>query len=146
MIGVNPAGLPVPELSPSPEAAPFWEACRRHQLVLPYCTECRRFFFYPRTLCPDCGTREVIWRPSAGRGEIYTFCVQYQSRLPGFGDATPFVTAIVELGEGPRLMTFLIDVPPQAESIRCGMPVEVVFKDLPDGSTLPVFRPRFPQS
>ena len=134
--------LPVPPLSLSPEALPFWEACERRELVLPYCTGCRQFFLYPRTLCPGCGSRDVVWRPSAGRGELYTFCIQHSSRLPGFRDAGPFVTAIVELAEGPRLMTWLVGVPPEPESIRCGMAVEVVFADLPNGNVLPVFRPR----
>lgn len=146
MNAVEPGGLPVPQLSPSPEAAPFWEACRRHQLVLPYCTRCHRFFFYPRTLCPGCGSREVSWRRSAGRGELYSFCIQHQSRQPGFRNATPFVTAIIELAEGPRLTSFLVGVPPEPESIRCGMPVEVVFTGLPDGNVLPAFRPRLPPS
>ncbi len=142
MTAMDPGRLPVPQLSPSPEASPFWEACRRRELVLPFCTGCRRFFFYPRTLCPGCGGRDVVWRRSAGRGELYTFCIQHASRLAGFRDAAPFVTAIVELEEGPRLMTLLVGVPPEPESIRCGMPVEVVFTDLPDGNVLPVFRPR----
>lgn len=141
MTGAGQGRLPVPQLSPSPEAAPFWEGCRQHRLVLPYCTGCRGFFFYPRTACPGCGSRDVTWRQSTGRGEVYTFCIQHQSRLPGFRDATPFVTAIVELAEGPRLMTFLTGVPPDPASIRCGMPVEAVFTELPDGTVLPVFRP-----
>ncbi len=141
MTAVEPGRLPVPPLSPSPEAEPFWDGCRQHRLMLPYCPACRQFFFYPRALCPGCGSRDVSWRQSAGRGELCTFCVQYQSRLPGFADAAPFVTAIVALAEGPRLMTFLTGVPPDPAAIRCGMPVEVVFEDLPDGNVLPVFRP-----
>ena len=144
MSAMDTPPLPVPALSPSPEAAPFWDACRRHQLVLPYCAGCRRFFFYPRAICPGCGGRDVSWRESAGRGELYTFCIQHRSGLPGFGGATPFITAIVELAEGPRLMTFLTGVPADPELISCGMPVEVVFRDLPDGNVLPVFRPAGP--
>lgn len=134
--------LPEPQLSPSPDAVPFWDACRRHELVLPYCARCERHYFYPRPLCPRCGTREVTWRRSCGRGEVYSFCIQFQSGLPGFVDAAPFVTAIVELEEGPRLMTFLVGVPPQPELIKCGLPVEVTFRELRDGNMLPVFRPR----
>lgn len=134
------AGLPAPAVSPSPDALPFWEACRRHELVLPYCAACQRCFFYPRALCPRCGSRDVSWRQSAGQGHVYTFCVQYTSRLPGFADALPFITAIVELAEGVRLTTFLTGVAPAAA--RCGMPVEVTFTDLPGGEVLPVFQPR----
>lgn len=136
------AQIPRPRISPSPEALPFWTAAEHHELLLPYCTACDRYFFYPRTLCPTCGSREVSWRASTGRGSLHTFCIQYRSTLPGFGDSLPFVTAIVELEEGPRLMTFLVDVPAESEAIRCGMPVEVAFIDGNGGATLPVFRPR----
>lgn len=134
--------IPRPQIYPSPEALPFWAAAERHELLLPYCTACDRYFFYPRTLCPTCGSREVSWRTSTGRGSLHTFCIQYRSALPGFHDSLPFVTAIVELEEGPRLMTFLVDVPAEPESIRCGMPVEVAFIDTAGQPTLPVFRPR----
>lgn len=132
---------PEPVIAPGPDAAPFWAAARRHELLLPYCTGCERFFFYPRTLCPRCGARSVAWRPSAGRGVVHTFCIQYRAGRPGFREATPFVTAIVELDEGPRLTTFLVDVLPDPASIACGMRVEVAFSELTDGQVLPVFRP-----
>ena len=74
-------------------------------------------------------------------GTVYTFCIPHRSGLPGFRDATPFVTAIVELDEGPRLTTFLVDVAPDPAAIACGMRVEVAFSELEDGQVLPVFRP-----
>jgi hypothetical protein len=132
---------PNPPLSPSPDALPFWEAAQRHELVLPWCNACEAFFFYPRTACPTCGSRDLAWKPASGRGTVYTFCIQHHSRVPGYADATPFVTAIVELEEGPRLMTILVDVEPDPEHVRCGLPVEVTFLDVDDG-VLPVFRPR----
>jgi uncharacterized OB-fold protein len=130
-----------PPISPSPEAAPFWAAAARHEFVLPYCVPCDRHFFYPRVLCPACGSRAVEWRPASGRGTLYTFCIQYRSRLPGYADAGPFVTAIVDLDEGPRLMSLLVGVPAEPAAIRCGIPVEVTFVDYDDGQALPVFRP-----
>lgn len=138
---MDPAGLPRPTVSPGPDSAPFWSAAARHELVLPFCAACARHFFYPRTLCPACGSRDVRWRPASGRGVLYTFCIQYRSSLPGFEGAGPFVSAIVELAEGPRLMTFLTGVAPDPAVIACGMPVEVDFVDLDDGQALPVFRP-----
>ena len=132
---------PNPPLRPSPDALPCWEAARRHELVLPWCNACEAFFFYPRTACPTCGSRDLAWKPASGRGTVYTFCIQHHSRVPGYADATPFVTAIVELEEGPRLMTILVDVEPDPEHVRCGLPVEVTFLDVDDG-VLPVFRPR----
>ena len=135
---------PQPVIAPSPDAVPFWDAAQREELLLPYCASCERFFFYPRTICPGCGARDVTWRPSAGVGTVYTFCIQHRSGLPGFRDATPFVTAIVELDEGPRLTTILVDVAPDPASIACGMRVEVAFTSLEDGHVLPVFRPLAP--
>jgi uncharacterized OB-fold protein len=134
--------LPAPRISPAPVAAPFWEAAARHELVLPFCGACEAFFFYPRVICPRCGSREVQWRQATGRGRVHTFCIHHQSQLPGFRDAVPFVTAIVELEEGPRLMTFLAGVDPDPAAIRCDMQVEVAFTELDDGQVLPVFRPR----
>ena len=123
-------------ISPSPDAGPFWEACARGELALPFCTACADFFFYPRAVCPRCGSRDIEWRRASGRGRLHTFCIQHQTPLPDFRDRTPFVTAIVELEEGPRMMTLLVDVEPDPAAIRCDMPVEVAFRD-----GLPTFRP-----
>lgn len=130
-----------PPVSPSPDALPFWEAADRHELQLPFCTDCEAFFFYPRTLCPTCGSRSIEWRASTGRGVVHTFCIQYQNSVPGLGGAVPFVTAMVELEEGPRLMTLLVDVEPDPASVSCDMPVQVSFLKLASGHSLPVFRP-----
>lgn len=135
--------LPQPRITPAPDAAPFWEAARRHEWRLPYCRRCSGYFFYPRPHCPTCGSQEIEWRAASGRGRIYSFCIHYQSALPEFRDATPFVTVIVTLAEGPRLMGLLVDVPPDPAAIRCDTPVEVAFADGPEWS-LPVFRPAPP--
>lgn len=133
--------LLAPAVSPAPEAAPFWEAADRHELLLPFCGACEQFFFYPRTLCPVCGSRDVQWRRASGRGRLYTFCIQYRNSVPGLENAVPFVTAIVQLDEGPRLMTFLIGIEPDPKAIACDIPVELDFLDLQGGHSLPVFRP-----
>jgi uncharacterized OB-fold protein len=135
------APFPQPAISPSPDALAFWDAAKRHELALPYCLVCQRYFFYPRSLCPSCGSRDLQWRRATGRGTLYTFCIQHQSALPGFREATPFVTAIVTLDEGPRLMALLVDVVPTPDAIHCDMPVEVAFVGNVDGQSLPVFRP-----
>jgi uncharacterized OB-fold protein len=141
-MAVTARRLPQPQISPSPDAAPFWDACARRELVLPFCGACARFFFYPRSACPQCGSRDVTWRAASGRGRLHSFCIQHQSAAPGFRDAVPFVTAIVELEEGPRMMTLLTEVEPDPAGIRCEMAVEVAFAELDDGAVLPVFRPR----
>lgn len=133
--------LPALGVSPSPDAVPFWEAAERGELLLPYCPACAGFFFYPRTACPTCGSRDTGWRPVSGRGTVYTFCVQHVSPLPALAGSVPFVTAIVELDEGPRLTSFLVDVEPDPAQVSCGMPVEVTFVRDAEDRTVPVFRP-----
>jgi len=128
---------PVPY--PSPETQPFWDACKRHELSLPYCTSCAQFFFYPRTFCPHCFGDAIEWRTCSGRGTLYTYAIQYRMQMPGF--TPPYVTAIVQLDEGPRLMTNLVGVEPTTEAIRCDMPVEVTWEDATDEITLPLFKP-----
>jgi uncharacterized OB-fold protein len=120
---------------PSPDAVPFWEACQRRELVLPYCTACASFFFYPRTLCPGCGSRAVEWRRASGRGRLHAFCIHHHAPLEGV------VTALVELEEGPRIMSFLVGVEPDPAAIRCEMPLVVSFTEGDDGQLLPVFAP-----
>lgn len=133
-----------PITSPSPDGARFWEAAARHRLELPYCPSCEATFFYPRILCPTCGSREIIWVGATGRGTLYSFCVHYQSSVPGLAESMPFATALVDLEEGPRMMAFLIGVPSDPEQIRCGVDVKVEFLDLADGHTVVAFRPTAP--
>jgi hypothetical protein len=128
---------PIPQ--PSPETERFWEGCRRHQLWLPYCLRCEAFYFYPRAFCPRCFGWEVEWRQASGRGTLYTYAIQYRAQVPGL--QAPYVTAIVQLDEGPRMMSNLVGVEPDPEQIRCDMPLEVTFEDLSDEISLPLWRP-----
>jgi hypothetical protein len=124
--------------TPSPETQRYWDGCKQHELWLPYCLACQAFFFYPRPFCPSCFGWEVEWRQASGHGTLYTYAIQYRPQAPGF--EPPYVTAIVQLDEGPRMLTNLVDIEPDPAQIACGMPVEVVFQDFGEIS-LPVFRP-----
>lgn len=137
MTQLSPKPLPIP----SPETRPYWEGCREHELRLPYCRSCGQFFFYPRPFCPHCFSWEVEWRKASGRGRLYTYAIQYRAWHPAWRGDVPYVSAIVELEEGPRLFTVLVDVEPDPAKIRCDMPVEVVFEDVNEEITLPKFRP-----
>lgn len=121
------------------ETEPFWEACRRHELLLKRCRECGRFHYYPRAICPHCLSLETEWVKAIGRGRVYTFTVTYQNRHWAFKDKTPYVLAYVELEEGVRMMTNIVQCRP--EEVHIGMPVEVVFEDLADRIALPKFKP-----
>lgn len=124
--------------SPSPETQRYWDGCKQHELWLPYCTACQAFFFYPRPFCPTCFGWEIEWRQASGRARLYTYAIQYRPQAPGF--EPPYVTAIVQLDEGPRLLTNLVEVEPDPSQITCDMAVEVTFQDF-DEISLPVFRP-----
>ena len=125
---------------PTPETRPFWEAARRHELHLQRCRSCGRHFFYPRATCPHCLASDLEWRPASGRGTLHTFTVVYRGQRD-FPLGTPYVIAIVELAEGPRLMTNLVGIAADPAAIRIGMPVEVTFEDVSADVALPRFRP-----
>jgi uncharacterized OB-fold protein len=134
-------GYRKPLPTPSPETQRYWEGCKKHELWLPYCRSCQRFYFYPRAFCPQCFSWNIEWRQVSGRGKIYTFAIQHRAWHPGWSEEVPYVTALVELEEGPRLYTNIVEVDPDPKKLRCDMPVEVVFDDVNDEISLPKFRP-----
>ena len=125
---------------PTPETLPFWEASRRHELCLQRCRACGQHVFYPRAACPNCLASDLEWRRVSGRGTVHTFTVVHRGQR-NFPLEAPYVIAIVELAEGPRLMTNLIGIEADPAKIRIGLPVEVVFEDVSAGIALPRFRP-----
>jgi uncharacterized OB-fold protein len=124
---------------PSPETQPFWDACKRHELSLPYCKACEQFFFYPRQFCPRCFSWDIDWRTCSGRGTLTTVAINLRPQFTG--NNPPDETAIVQLDEGPRMMTNLVGIDPTPENIHCDMPVEVTWEDASDEITLPLFKP-----
>ena len=130
---------PVPV--PQPESDFYWEKAKQHQLWLRQCNACGRAYFYPRDICPNCFSRDTTWVQSAGRGTLHAFAVVHRGPTPAFRDDVPYVAAIVELEEGVRLPTNLVDVEPDPARIQVGMAVEVVFDDITEAISLPKFRP-----
>jgi uncharacterized OB-fold protein len=121
------------------ESKGYWEACQRHELVIQRCGQCGTLRHYPRARCPKCLSDAVEWVRCSGRGTVYTFTVTHQNQAPGFRDALPYVLAYVELAEGVRLLTNIVDCAPDA--VRIGMAVEVVFEEATPAVTLPRFKP-----
>ena len=128
---------PVPHVDE--ESRPFWEACARHELYVQQCRACGRVFYYPRGFCLHDLTADFDWLRCSGKGTVYTFTVTRQNQSAGFRDTLPYVMAYVELEEGVRMLTNIVDCDP--EQVRIGMPVEVTFEDLTDEVSVPLFRP-----
>lgn len=121
------------------ETRPFWDATAKGILHLPRCDDCSLVVFYPRSFCPGCRSRNLTWVDLSGRGSVYSYTVT--RRIGGKWRAhTPLVIAYVELEEGPRMLTNLVECDPETVSI--GMPVEVVFDDTGEGRAIPRFQPR----
>ncbi|MBI1818590.1 MAG: Zn-ribbon domain-containing OB-fold protein [Deltaproteobacteria bacterium] len=121
------------------ESKGFWEACQRHELRVQKCHDCGAFRYYPRALCPHCLSDRTEWVLSSGRGTVYTFTVTHQNQAPGFRDALPYVMAYVELDEGVRMLTNIVDCDPA--QVKIGMPVQVIFEDVTPEVTIPKFKP-----
>ena len=121
------------------ESRGYWEALARHELYLQRCRDCGTKRFPPRAVCPACLSSASAWVRASGRGTVYTFTVTHQNQAPGFREEVPYVLAVVELAEGPRLMTNIVGCAPDA--VRIGMPVEVVFEVVTPEITLAKFRP-----
>jgi len=117
----------------------FWEAAKRHELVLPRCKKCDYFHFYPREVCPRCFSQDLEWTPVSGKFRVYTFTVVRQAMTPAFQEETPYVNAVVQLAEGPRMMTNIVGC--AIEDVKCDMPAEVVFEDVTPEGTLVKFKP-----
>ena len=116
----------------------FFEACARHELVLQKCASYGIVRFYPRALCPSCISSKTDYVRASGRGRVYTFTVTHQNQAPGFRDELPYVMAYVELDEGPRILTNIINTPPG--EVKIDLPVEVVFEDIDENLAIPKFQ------
>jgi uncharacterized OB-fold protein len=121
------------------ESGPFWRAARERRLAIMQCRVCDRHFFYPRELCPHCHSSAVEWTDASGRGTIYTFTIARRPAGPAFKPDVPYVVALVELEEGPRLMTNIVTG--DVESIHIGQKVKAIFEDVTEEVTLVKFAP-----
>jgi len=121
------------------ESRGYWEALQRHELYFQRCRDCGTSRYPPRAVCPVCLSSSTEWVRASGKGTVYSFTVTHQNQAPGFREELPYVLAVVELAEGPRLMTNVVDCAPDA--VRIGMAVEVVFDDVTPEVTLAKFRP-----
>jgi len=136
MTSVEPYGGALPK--PTPETQAFWDGTKAHRLMLPWCMDCGRPHFYPRSICPSCLSSNLEWREASGLGKLHTYVINYKA-AKGL-TKVPYVIAVVELAEGPRMMTNIVINDPTPETLPIDAPVEVVFDDVTETITLPKFR------
>jgi uncharacterized OB-fold protein len=130
---------PKPVPRPAPESVPYWEAAKHHKLEVPHCNACGHYWFPPSASCPHCLSTDFAFTPVSGRGKVFSFVTFHRVYHPAFEQEVPYVVALVELEEGPRLLTNIVGVPP--DKVACEMPVKVVFDDVGDGVAVPKFTP-----
>jgi len=133
-------GRPLPE--PDEDSRPFWEGCRRGELLMQRCAACRRFRYYPRPMCPRCRSFESDWARMSGRGTVYSWIVAHKPVMPAFAGLVPMVVVLVELEEDPELRLVGNIRGCRNEDVRIGLPVEVLFEDVGEDVVLPLWRPR----
>lgn len=130
--------MPVPQ----GESDFYWEKAKEHELWLRSCNECDGgAYFYPRDISPCCFSKDTTWVQASGNATLYTYAIVERAPHPGFVADVPFVTALVELKEGPIMPTNIVIEDPTPEKLQIGMSLEVVFEDISDTLALPKFRP-----
>ncbi|MFF3020332.1 Zn-ribbon domain-containing OB-fold protein [Streptomyces sp. NPDC057939] len=120
---------------------PYWDAAADGRLLLRHCADCGRHHHYPREFCPFCwaGEDRVTWQEASGSATLYTWSVIHRNDLPPFGTRVPYVAAVVDLAEGPRMMTEIVDC--AHDDLRIGMPLRVAFREATEDVRVPVFAP-----
>ena len=127
---------PLPAITP--ETRHFWEGTRVGELRLQQCTAGGHVYFPPRPFCPHCGSREVGVVRASGRATLYSYVIHHRP-APGF--VPPYSIAVVQLEEGPRMMTNIVEVEQTPQALQLDMRLEVVFQRVSDEISLPLFRP-----
>jgi len=136
-MAIDPAARPLPQITA--ENRPYWEAARNGELKLQRCVECGKFRYPIAPVCPFCLSEHGRWTKVSGRGTLSTWMIFYKVFFPAFADRIPYNVAMIELEEGPRLTTNVLEC--RNEDLYVGMPVVVCFERVNDEITLPQFRP-----
>jgi uncharacterized OB-fold protein len=127
--------LPVP----SKWSKAFWDNAKQHKLTFKKCSKCGTIDQPPYLYCTNCGAEEHTWIPSSGKGTLYAFSTTYIGAPPAFTADQPFTIVVVDLAEGTRMMSTIVEAKP--EDLKIGMAVEVVWDDVTPEVSLPRFRP-----
>ncbi len=126
--------LPVPQKW----SQEFWKGTKDHKFLLKKCKDCGNIDHPPYYYCTECMSLEHEWVEASGKGTIYTYSTTYMGAPPVFTKEQPFTLAMIDLAEGPRMLSRIVDAGP--EEIKIGADVEVVFEDVTEDTTLVMFR------
>jgi uncharacterized OB-fold protein len=124
---------------PNADNQGFWDACHRHELRLQRCQSCGAFRHQPRPMCSQCHCLEYEWARASGRGTVYSFTIVHRPTLPAFQRDVPYNVVVVQLEEGPFMVSNVVGCIP--DRLHIGLAVEVVFEDVSDTISLPKFTP-----
>lgn len=131
---------PKPGFISTPLSSAYWQQAGGGELLLQCCRDCGHLQHYPRSLCIRCWSHDLIWQPATGTGTVWTFTVVTIPGHPAWSSQVPYVLALVELEEGPRLMTNIVGCPP--DSVYCGQAVRLrPGREETDNQTLLQFTP-----
>ena len=111
---------------PTPDSRPFWNGLAEQTILLKHCRDCDCVFHYPRVTCPNCLSSDLDWKQASGQGTLYTYTISRRPTHPLFADEVPQFMAVVELEEGPRITSTLLNVP--EDKIQIGMALTPVFE------------------
>lgn len=129
--------LPAPVVNA--DSAPYWEGARQGKLLLQRCRDCGTLRFFPRYLCTACGSERTEWAEASGRGTVHSFTIVHRAAFPEFQARTPYVVALIDLEEGPRMMTNIVGG--DALDVAIGDAVVVAFEARGmEGAKVPQFR------
>lgn len=133
-ITMNTDNRPLPK--PDEDSEEFWRYCNEHQLRMQRCQDCGTIRFRPSVICPKCLSSDFTWQLLSGSGQIHSFVIVHQAMVPGYSEV-PYVLALVELDEGPRMTTRIVNC--DTSEVSIGSRVQVCFEDATDTVSLPVF-------
>ena len=138
-MSTNTPSRPMPVAQP--ESDRYWEAARNEELWLQRDKSTAKYQFYPRGFSLSNPSGEVEWVKASGKAILHTFSIVHQAPHPAFASETPYITAIVELEEGPRMAANIVGVEPEPDNLEIGMPLQAVFTKVDENCTLPNFAP-----
>jgi uncharacterized protein len=130
--------------APDAETQPWWDAARRHELVIQACADCGTLRHAPRAVCSACGSEKREWRRMSGRGTLYSYVTVHRPTLPMWRDAVPYNVVMVALDEAPEIRLHGNVIGVDNSALKIGMPLEATFDDVAEDDTIIRWQPASP--